>query len=138
MTRRLPTALLLGLILGLVLSGCQWSRHGARPRAASCTPPAGGRCAQDVAWSGPIYLTRGGLRLHQVIICGGTLSATETAARVSIRLHLGAMGPGTMSCARLDVGVRLASPLGDRSVVDAVSGHVVPVVHGPPPDHLAP
>jgi hypothetical protein len=129
-TRRLPTTLLLGLILGLVLSGCRWSRHGA----ASCTPPAGGRCAQDVAWSGPIYVTRDGYRLHQVIVCGGTLSATETTAAVSIRLHLGAIGAGAMSCAKVDVGVHLASPLGDRTVVDSMSGRAVRVVHGPPPN----
>jgi hypothetical protein len=38
------------------------------------------------------------------------------------------MGPGSMSCAVPDLGVRLASPLGDRTVVDAVSGQTLRVV----------
>ena len=101
-------------------------------------PPAGGRCAADVAWPGAIQLSRDGTRLHGVVLCGGTLRATETGSTVSITLHVGAMGPGTMSCARADVGVRLIEPLGNRTVVDAVSGlrvQVVPVHH---PEPLAP
>ncbi|HET9840523.1 MAG TPA: hypothetical protein VFQ01_00815 [Nocardioides sp.] len=131
MTRRL----LLAWVLLLLLTGCRW--HGAEgTKSTSCTPPAGGWCAQDSAWSGPIYLTRDGLRLHQVIICGGTLHASETADRVYLRLHLGAIGAGAMSCAKADVGVRLESPLGDRTVVDSVGGRVVRVVRGRPPDQL--
>jgi hypothetical protein len=131
MTRRL----LLAWVLLLVLTGCRW--HGAEgPDSTFCIPPAGGRCAHDSAWSGPIYLTRDGLRLHQVIVCGGTLHASETADHVYLRLHLGAIGAGEMSCARADVGVRLASPLGDRTVLDSIGGHVIRVVRGRPPDHL--
>ncbi len=131
--RRLIAAL--ALLVAAPLSGCG-GHASAGPPDPPCTPPAGGRCAQDVAWSGPIYVTPDGRRLHQVINCGGTLHATETASRVMIRLHVGAMGAGSMSCARVDVGVRLATPLGDRTVVDSVGGHVVRVVHGRPPDHL--
>jgi hypothetical protein len=68
-----------------------------------------------------------GLRLHGVIGCGGTLNATETADQVTITLHVDAMGPGTMSCAMVDVGVQLTTPLGQRAVVDGVTGHVVHV-----------
>jgi hypothetical protein len=68
-----------------------------------------------------------GRRLHGVVLCGGTLRATESADRVTITLHVGAMGPGMMSCAMVDVSVRLATPLGDRTVVDGVTGQVVHV-----------
>jgi hypothetical protein len=135
MNRRLLLPLLL---LVVAVSGC--ASHAATPRVdptpspASCSPPAGGRCAADVAWPRAIHLSSDGRRLHGRLICGGTLHAVETADRVTIRLHVSAMGPGTMSCAMIDVGVRLDSPLGDRVVVDAVSGrvvHVAPVVrHG--------
>jgi hypothetical protein len=126
------------LLLIVVLSACAWHPAAAdpppSPPTASCSPPAGGRCAADVGWPGLIYISPDGRRLHGVIVCGGTLHATETADRVTITLHVAAMGPGTMSCARVDVGVRLAAPLGDRTVIDAVTGkvvHVAPLVqHG--------
>jgi hypothetical protein len=70
-----------------------------------------------------------GRRLHGVVGCGGTLHATESADTVTITLHVDAMGPGMMTCALVDVGVRLAHPLGSRTVVDAVSGHDVKVLH---------
>jgi hypothetical protein len=75
-----------------------------------------------------ISLSTDGHRLHGVITCGGTLHATETDDTVTITLHVGAMGPGTMLCARVDVSVRLAQPLGQRTVVDAVSGRVIQVL----------
>lgn len=124
MNRRLLAPLLLLLV---VLSAC--ASHAATaprpdptPSPAACTPPAGGRCAADVPWPGTIIVSADGRRLHGVINCGGTLKATETADTVTLTLHVGAMGPGTMSCARVDVGVRLATPLDGRTVVDAVSG----------------
>jgi hypothetical protein len=132
MNRRLLVPLLLLL---LVVSGCA-SHAVAAPRPeptpsrAACTPPAGGRCAADVRWPGAIHVSADGRRLYGVINCGGTLKVTETADTVTLTLHVGAMGPGTMSCARVDVGVRLASPLGARSVVDAVSGTPLRVVGG--------
>jgi hypothetical protein len=133
MTRRLLAPLLL---LVIALSGC--AAHAATaPRTdptpspmSFCTPPAGGRCAADVAWPGSIRASADGRRLHGVINCGGTLRATETADTVTLTLHVGAMGPGTMSCARVDVGVHLASPLGQRTVVDGVSGSTLRVVGG--------
>ncbi|WP_151081958.1 hypothetical protein [Nocardioides cynanchi] len=130
MNRRLLLPLML---LVVVVSGC--ASHAAAaapphptPSHAACTPPPGGRCAADVAWPGPIQLSADGRRLHGVINCGGTLHAAETADTVTLTLHVGAMGPGTMSCARVDVGVRLATPLGQRTVVDAVTGHTVKVL----------
>jgi hypothetical protein len=130
MIRRLLAPLLL---LVLALSGC--AVHAAtatRPDptpspTSTCTPPPGGRCAADVAWPGSIDVSADGRRLHGVINCGGTLRAKETADTVTLTLHVGKMGPGTMSCARVDVGVRLASPLGQRTVVDAVSGKTIMV-----------
>jgi hypothetical protein len=123
------------LLLLLALGGCRWAGH-TEAHESSCTPPAGGRCAADVAWPGPIDLSPDGRRLHGNVLCGGSLHATESGSRVVIRLHVGAMGPGTMACARVDVGVRLSEPLGSRTVVDAVSGsrvQVVPVHHPRPP-----
>jgi hypothetical protein len=108
-TRRL----LLALLVLLALTGC--GRYGvAQPVTPSCSPPAGGRCAHDVAWPGAIHLSPDGRRLHGRIVCGGSLTAAESPDRVVVRLHLSAMGPGTMSCAVRDVGVRLASPLDGR------------------------
>jgi hypothetical protein len=75
-----------------------------------------------------MHVSPDGRRLHGVVGCGGTLHATESADTVTITLHVGAMGPGMMSCAMVDVGVRLAHPLGSRTVVDAVSGHDVKVL----------
>jgi hypothetical protein len=109
------------VVLNAVLSGCGW-HSDAHARGAQCTPPAGGRCTADVAWPGPIELATDGRRLHGIVPCGGTLHATETSRRVTLTLHVGAMGPGTMSCARDDIGVRLSAPLGSRTVVDGVSG----------------
>jgi hypothetical protein len=117
----------------VVLSGCGtglWAEHRipASP-SATCTPPPGGRCAADVQWPGQIMVSPGGRLLHGVINCGGTLHVvSQTADRVVVRLHVGAMGPGAMSCARVDVGTRLAQPLGRRSVYDAVTGRRLPVV----------
>jgi hypothetical protein len=122
MTRRLLPV----LMLLLSLTGCRW--HTATEATSSCTPPAGGRCAGDVAWHGPIHLSADGRRFHARVSCGGVLHATENPTTVTVRLHVGAMGPGSMSCAVPDLGVRLASPLGDRTVVDAVSGQTLRVV----------
>ncbi|MGY2873168.1 hypothetical protein ACVW00_000358 [Marmoricola sp. URHA0025 HA25] len=113
--------------LGALLSACGAPSH-IHLGGTGCTPPAGGRCAADVAWPGPIELSADGRRLHGIVLCGGTLHATETSHRVTVGLHVGAMGAGTMSCARVDVGVRLAAPLASRTVVDAVSGAVLRVV----------
>lgn len=129
MTRRLLMPLILPV---LALSGCRWPGPAASP-SAPCSPPAGGRCAADVAWSAPIHLTPGGMRLHGDVGCGGVLHATETSDRVTITLHVGAVPAGAMSCAVVDVGVRLGAPLGSRSVVDGVSGRTVRVVRGPEP-----
>jgi hypothetical protein len=130
MNRRLLLPLLL---LVLALSSC--ASHAATaphvtptPSPASCSPPAGGRCAADVAWPGSIQVSADGRRLHGVINCGGTLHATETSDKVTITLHIGAMGPGTLSCARVDVGVTLVAPLGPRTVIDGVSGKTLRVV----------
>jgi hypothetical protein len=134
MTRRLLLPLVLAV---LALSGCAFGAAAAPNTAptpsptSTCTPPAGGRCAADVAWSGAIHVSPDGQRLHGVVGCGGTLRAIETADTVTITLHVGAMGPGMMSCAMVDVGVRLARPLGSRSVVDGVSGHDVTVLRHP-------
>ena len=133
MTRRLLAPLLL---LVIALSGCAVhaaASPGTAPTpspSSACTPPAGGRCAADVAWPGTIQVSADGQRLHGVINCGGTLKAVETADTVTLTLHVGAMGAGSMSCARVDVGVRLASPLGQRTVVDGVSGSTLRVVGG--------
>ena len=118
------------LVVGLnaVVAGC--GQHpSTAPLAPVCSPPAGGRCAADVAWSGPIQVSADGRRLHGIVLCGGTLRATETSTRVSLTLHVAAVGAGAMSCARIDVAARLSQPLGSRTVVDQVSGRTIPVQH---------
>ncbi|MGZ4489578.1 MAG: hypothetical protein ACXVEU_01870 [Nocardioidaceae bacterium] len=70
--------------------------------------------------------------LHGIINCGGTLHVvSQTADRVVVRLHVGAMGPGSMSCARVDVVTHLATPLDRRPVFDAVEHRRLPVVVAP-------
>jgi hypothetical protein len=129
--RRLAPAL---AVLALLLTGCGAHAADARgrpdPSPSSCTPPAGGRCSADVAWRGGIALSPDGRTLHGIVLCGGTLHATESADRVEIRLHVGAVPAGGMTCARVNVSVRLSEPLGSRPVYDAVSGDRIPVGRG--------
>ena len=103
----------------------QSERIARRSKAESRTAK---QITSDVAWQGPLRLSADGLRLGGHVGCGGTLRADETADTVTITLHVGALGPGMRTCALVDVEVRLASPLGDRAVVDAVTGRRVRVV----------
>jgi hypothetical protein len=121
------------LLLGAVLAACG-TTQSVEPKSgppASCTPSPGGRCAGDVPWAGPLHVSADGRRLHGVVGCGGTLHATETGDTVTVTLHVGALGPGMMTCARVDVGVTLGQPLGRRHVVDGVSGQPVQVASAP-------
>jgi len=123
-TRRLLVPLLLVM---LVLSACRGPAVAPRTDA-SCSPPAGGRCASDLAWRDPLQISADGRRLYGGrVACGGRLRAVETADRVTVTFHVSRMGPGTMTCALVDVGVRLASPLDGRPVYDAVSGRQIRV-----------
>jgi hypothetical protein len=119
------------VLLGFVLTACGGRAAGiGHPKAPdTCTPPAGGRCAADVAWSGPIELAADGRSLQGIVLCGGTLRADETDARVTITLHVPALRGGAATCARVLVKVFLATPLGTRTVVDGVSGRTVRVDH---------
>lgn len=121
--------LLLLLLSALTACGTRSAVVGHQKAPDTCTPPAGGRCAADVAWSGPIELAPDGRSLQGIVLCGGTLRASETAARVTITLHVGAVPAGAMSCARVPVQVTIADPLGTRTVVDGVSGRTIRVVH---------
>ena len=125
-------ALAASAAVALVLAGCGHDVAGTTPTGhptSSCSPPAGGRCAADVAWPGPISVAQGGRVLHGIINCGGTLAVLQqTADRVTVRLHVDAMGAGSMSCARVDVSAHLAAPLAGRPVYDEVTGHQIRVV----------
>jgi hypothetical protein len=124
--------LLATMALGMALLSACGAHAVATPKPAdSCTPPAGGRCAGDVPWGRSIIVSADGRQLGGIVLCGGTLHATETDDRVTIRLHVGAMGPGTMTCARVSVEVTLREPLGTRTVVDAVTGRTVQVGDSP-------
>lgn len=118
--------LLLLLAVCLLLSSGCGSRTAVTgtppPTLSTCSPPAGGRCAGDVAWRGPMSLSSDGLMLTGVVLCGGTFHATESSDRVTLRLHVAAIGAGAMLCARTEVSVRMDEPLGNRPVYDAVSG----------------
>jgi hypothetical protein len=136
MTRRIRMrrTVVVALLMGAILSACgaKQSETATDPPPASCTPSAGGRCAADVPWTGRIQLSDGGRRLHGIVNCGGTLHAVETSDTVTLTLHVSALRPGMMSCARVDVGVTLAQPLGARKVVDAVSGQPIQVAQPKP------
>jgi hypothetical protein len=125
--RRLVPAL---AALTLLVTGC--GSHAApigtpAPSVSTCAPPAGGRCAGNVAWPGRISVAPDGYTLSGPVLCGGTLHATESKDRVTLRLHVGAIGPGAMTCARVEVSVRLLEPLGARPVYDALTGARIPV-----------
>jgi hypothetical protein len=119
----------IALLMGALLSACGAKRsvEVTSPPPASCTPSPGGRCAADVAWTGRIQVSADGQRLHGLVNCGGTLHATETGDTVTLTLHVNALRPGMMSCARVDVGVTLDQPLGQREVLDGVSGRPIQV-----------
>lgn len=131
--RRLLPAL---AVFVLLFTGCGTHGAGASgtpdPSPTTCTPPAGGRCAGDVAWRGPISLASDGRTLYGTVICGGTLHATESPDRVDLLLHVGAVPRGGMTCARVKTAVRLSEPLGSRPVYDAVTGARITVLgeHG--------
>jgi hypothetical protein len=131
MPRRTPMrrTVVVALVMGAILSACgaKQSVEVTSPPPSSCTPSAGGRCAAYVPWSGRIHLSPDGRRLHGIVDCGGTLHATETGDTVTLTLHVSALRPGMMSCARVDVGVTLAQPLGQREVLDGVSGRPIQV-----------
>jgi hypothetical protein len=122
------------LAAGLVVTACGPGQRATVDRhpPPTCSPPAGGRCASDLPWHGAIDVSPDGRRIGGVVLCGGTLRATESALRVTITFHVGRMGPGTMTCARVPVVVVLDQPLGNKTVVDAVSGRTLRVVHVAP------
>lgn len=128
---RMRRTIVVALLMGAILSACGAKQSvevtGPPPPSSSCTPSGGGRCAGDVPWTGRIHLSADGRRLHGIVNCGGTLHATETSDTVTLTLHVRALRPGMMSCARVDVGVTLAQPLGQRKVIDAVSGQPIQV-----------
>jgi len=84
-----------------------------------------------VPWDGSIIVSPDGRTLHGIVPCGGTLEIiSQTADRVEVRLRVGALGPGVMTCARVDVAVQLDGPLDGRPVYDAVTGQTLTVVSG--------
>ena len=123
------------LCLSLALAGCASSRAAKAPgrlrATASCTPPAGGRCEgpeprQSVAAS-PDDRT-----LATIVMCGGWLRISETPREVRATFVASAVGAGAMSCARVRLTARLATPLARRLILDATSGDRVAVTHCPP------
>jgi hypothetical protein len=95
-----------------------------------CKFIAGGRCGGPTAISIPIYVREGEHVLHARFMCGGKLQAAETSTEVRLTWVASRVGSGAMSCAMVDLAAQLPSALGNRSVVDAVSGRTLVVRPG--------
>lgn len=99
---------------------------GSPTGAASCTPPGGGRCAGPEP-VGRWLVDQLGVDATGTVIsgrfqCGGALEASETSSRVLLTYIASAVGFGGMACMLVPLSVQLTSPLGDRAVIDGVTG----------------
>ncbi|HKC28441.1 MAG TPA: hypothetical protein VKB75_10560 [Jatrophihabitans sp.] len=76
-----------------------------------------------------LTLGAGGTRLQGRFLCGGRLRATETATRVTVTYMASKVRPGGLMCAQVPLTARLNTPLGNRAVVDGVTGKPLAVKH---------
>ena len=113
------------LLIVAPLTACQ-SSADSHPSSA-CTPPAGGRCPGPRPIGDPLILDEHGHRLHAIFLCGGRLNAVTTTAKVTITYVASRVPAGAMQCARVDLAVHLATPLGHRVVVDGVTGQRIAI-----------
>lgn len=104
------------LLLSLVtLTGCG-SSQPVCPNGSQCgpaAPVAGGLV-------GPLSVTADGRTISGRFLCGGLLSATETASRVTLTFLPNKIRAGAGTCAMVPARVVLAKPVGHRAVVDGV------------------
>lgn len=116
--------------LVVLLAGCAGpggrTPAGGHSSAASCTPPAGGRCPGPIAVP-ELAIENSGRRLVGVFMCGGRLTGRETALAVFVTYVASAVGAGGMSCARVKLAVTLDQPLDNRRVIDTTSRRAVPI-----------
>jgi hypothetical protein len=122
--RRIP---IIGAMCVLALAGCASNSQESPPRASSCTPPAGGRCAGPegvgAALVGDLSAGKDGRTIRGRFQCGGQLEASETPQRITVTYVASQVRAGAMLCALVPLSVHLAAPVGSRTVVDAVTGH---------------
>lgn len=102
------------------------SATGTTP-TPTCTPAGGSRCPGPQPISGSLTVDASGRHLTGVFLCGGQLSARETADRVTVTYIASAVRRGGMACARVPLVVTLQQPLGNRTVVDGANGQTVTV-----------
>jgi hypothetical protein len=105
--------------------------HGT-PTPAPCKIRAGARCPGpapvDSALIGQLYLaSRTQLAIYGDFQCGGQLRATESTQLVTITYVASRVRTGAMTCAKVNLSVRLAEPLDGRRVIDGVTGERLPV-----------
>jgi hypothetical protein len=128
------------LLSVLAIAGCAGSSGGTlagsppssapSPSASpipSCSPPAGGRCPGPLPIPGPLAVDSSGTHLSGYFLCGGTLAARESSQQVDVTYKGSAVRAGGMACARVQLTVALAQPLGSRSVIDTATGKHVTV-----------
>src|SRR5581483_6805765 len=121
--RRMAWLTVLGMAATVIpVAGCA---------ATGCTPPAGGRCAGPAPIStwlhGPLTLSADGRTISGRFGCGGRLSADETPSTVTITFHASAVKTAGLSCAMIELQVRIRAVLGARVVKDGVTGEVLEV-----------
>jgi hypothetical protein len=64
-------------------------------------------------------------------LCGGKLTATQTAREVTVTYVASSVGPGAMACALVPLSVHVAKPLTPAAkVVDGVTGQRLRVIAG--------
>jgi len=118
------------IALVVLLAGCAGSGGrtpaGGHSSAATCTPPAGGRCPGPIAVP-ELAVENSGRRLVGVFMCGGRFTGRETSMAVFVTYVASAVGAGGMSCARVKLSVTLDQPLDNRRVIDTTSRRPVPI-----------
>ncbi len=125
--------------LAVVIAGVLGCLLLARHIIGSHCQHYGGDCGPRAPIVTGLLLDSGGRRLHLYAGCGGSLQAMETAARVSLSYTTYRPPAGVgIACAMVDVQANLTRPLGDRQLLDGVSGHRISVlalddVTGPDP-----
>ena len=128
------------LLSVLAIAGCAGSSGGtlagsppsttpstAASPTPSCSPPAGGRCPGPLPIPGPVAVDSSGTHLSGYFLCGGTLAARESDQQVDLTYTGSAVRAGGMACARVQLKVVLARPLGSRTVIDTATGKQVTV-----------
>jgi hypothetical protein len=142
-------ALPIGLGFIVLLTSCSTSAHMATqvsggssrssvgspppPWSYACTTGVGEGCSGPQPITGPLWTDAAGRTISGRFMCGGALTADETATRIVLTFAQQIMAPGAMSCADPILTARLTQPLGTRAVIDATTGASLSIAPRPEP-----